>query len=100
MNRWAYSVERWKLSVNKEPNENARNKKRTIIEFLQVCLSQQSRGKNYGSKLGNKKEMIQTEMQREKILGKKAHRTERISKTCGRLIKHVTLLMGIPKEER
>ena len=45
-------------------------------------------------------ETFKTEMQREKILGKKAHRTERISKTWGRLIKHVTLLMGIPKEER
>lgn len=31
-----------------------------------MCLSQQSRGKKYGSKLGNKKEMIQTEMQRER----------------------------------
>lgn len=45
-------------------------------------------------------ETFKTEMQREKILGKKGHRTERISKTCGRSIKHVTLIMGIPKEER
>lgn len=45
-------------------------------------------------------ETFKTEMQREKILGKKAPRTERISKNCGTTIKHVTLKMGIPEEER
>ena len=35
--------------------------------------TRQSRGKKYGSKLGNKKEMIQTEMQREKEYKKIEH---------------------------
>lgn len=34
-------------------------------------------------------ETFKTEMQREKILGKKAHGTERRSKNCGISIKHV-----------
>lgn len=45
-------------------------------------------------------ETFKTEMQREKILGKKANGTERISKNCGISIKHVTLIMETPEEER
>lgn len=68
MSRWVYSRDRRKLSINEEPNENARNKKHSIIEFLQLAYqhTRYSRGKKYCSKLGNKKEMIQTEMRREK----------------------------------
>ena len=81
MNRWQMGVfSREMKTIKKEPNENARSKKHSIIEFLQLVYqhSRYSKGKKYCSELENKKEIIQTKMQREKEYKKTEQSTQEL----------------------